>query len=351
MCIMNDEKLSKTVEEMIGELSGSEYIQYMFDRTDENGIVYLEEFWRTPIGYYGDETKAIRCHVNWNVDKFEKLTEKFEKLYTAFKKIAEFDNELDDTEETAKKVLKNDSLFKIWQKYLAPFKAEGIDTERVQKIYDKIDMQQCVKDIASEIADGKNVDEFEKNILVDNIDTNVTQEEKDYYNGYCEAIYSECEKRIGKNICAYDLVMVSRTLTKLLAIKAPEIIVKCEARFFAQALLLNEYGKSMESVDYQLRLNIERLELMDDDELDEMFRPKKTNTRKSIAPLFVYFILKENTNVKKHFHQKDILKELSKYPYEITLERKALGRIIHNLVDSQLSVKADKTGVWIEQNA
>ena len=46
----------------------------------------------------------------------------------------------------------------------------------------------------------------------------------------------------------------------------------------------------------------------------------------------------------------DIMKELEKYPYEISLERKAVSRIIHNLIDTaQYAVFSDKTGVWVEQ--
>ena len=41
---------------------------------------------------------------------------------------------------------------------------------------------------------------------------------------------------------------------------------------------------------------------------------------------------------------------ISEYPYEISLERKALSRIIHNLTDSpQYAVFQDKSGVWVEQ--
>ncbi len=48
--------------------------------------------------------------------------------------------------------------------------------------------------------------------------------------------------------------------------------------------------------------------------------------------------------------QNEILKYLENMPYEITIERKALSRTIHNLADSQLGVYTDaKTGTWIEQ--
>ena len=65
------------------------------------------------------------------------------------------------------------------------------------------------------------------------------------------------------------------------------------------------------------------LELMDEEQLDEMYRPRKMNGRKSLAPLFVYEILLKKSNSKKHLRQQDILRELEKYPYEISLERNA----------------------------
>ena len=88
---------------------------------------------------------------------------------------------------------------------------------------------------------------------------------------------------------------------------------------------------------------------MSNDELDDLFRPQKTNSRKSMAPLFVYLILKEHSNSQKQLRQQEILTMLEEYPYEVKLERKALCRILHNIVDSQLSVFSDKTGTWLEQ--
>lgn len=44
------------------------------------------------------------------------------------------------------------------------------------------------------------------------------------------------------------------------------------------------------------------------------------------------------------------MKKLEKYPYEISLERKAVSRIIHNLIDTaQYAVFSDKTGVWVDK--
>lgn len=92
-------------------------------------------------------------------------------------------------------------------------------------------------------------------------------------------------------------------------------------------------------------------EIMSDEEIDELYRPKKSNSRKSLAPLFIYEILTKNSDSNTHLRQKDILDILSQYPYEITLERKALSRIVHILTDSwNHAVYQDNTGVWVEHD-
>ncbi len=48
-------------------------------------------------------------------------------------------------------------------------------------------------------------------------------------------------------------------------------------------------------------------EAMTDEEIDEFYRPKKANSRKSLAPLFVYLILREYSSAEKHLTQNEIL--------------------------------------------
>ncbi len=90
-------------------------------------------------------------------------------------------------------------------------------------------------------------------------------------------------------------------------------------------------------------------ENMTDEEIDEYYRPKKINSRRSLAPLFVYLILKEKSSPEKHLSHREIADLLSNYPYEITIERKSLGRIIHNLEDSGLGIFSLRgMGTWWE---
>ena len=86
-----------------------------------------------------------------------------------------------------------------------------------------------------------------------------------------------------------------------------------------------------------------------DEELDEFYRPRKTNNRRTLAPLFVYFILKHHSGPEKHLSQNEIIDILSKDPYEVRIERKALGRVIHLLSDSGLGiVSAPRYGAWYD---
>ena len=81
----------------------------------------------------------------------------------------------------------------------------------------------------------------------------------------------------------------------------------------------------------------------------DQYRPQKCNTRKSMAPLFVYFILKQRSSEERPLRQQEILDMLEKRPYEIHLERKALSRILHNLSDMGdiFCLQKDAGGVWM----
>ena len=87
---------------------------------------------------------------------------------------------------------------------------------------------------------------------------------------------------------------------------------------------------------------------MTDEEIDDLYRPKKSNNRKTLAPLYVYIILRERSTPQKHLSQQQILRLLEEL-YEITIERKALSRILHTLADEEIGiVNTPKYGSWFE---
>lgn len=92
----------------------------------------------------------------------------------------------------------------------------------------------------------------------------------------------------------------------------------------------------------------EDLDELTDEELDELYRPKKQNNRKHSLPLFVYLILKEYTSNENRLSQQQIIKILSD-KYELEIERKSLSRTIHDLEDEHIGIHSLKTGgAWYD---
>ena len=102
-------------------------------------------------------------------------------------------------------------------------------------------------------------------------------------------------------------------------------------------------------VKYESELH--EVNLVKENEEDEDFinNTKKANNRKTLAPLYVHMILMECTNRQKHLTYQEILDRLAGFPYEVEIERKALGRILHLLEEEDfLGVVNTRKGTWYE---
>ena len=74
----------------------------------------------------------------------------------------------------------------------------------------------------------------------------------------------------------------------------------------------------------------------------------KRNSRRQLAPLFVYEILKNCSNPRRRLTQSEIIRRLDAYPYALSIERKALGRTLHLLEDADLGIHNSRSGSWYE---
>ena len=85
--------------------------------------------------------------------------------------------------------------------------------------------------------------------------------------------------------------------------------------------------------------------------VDDCFPLKTTNSRKSMAPVYAYLIIKEKTDEKHHLSQTALRKALAESPINIVLDRKSISRIVYTLADSGIGVAASKkAGVWYNGN-
>ncbi len=342
------------------ELALEDFITLMFERTDEDGILYIPGWHYDGPGQgfsdenHTDENDSYRCHVDWNLSDYENLLQVVKVHIALLNFLSKHHPDLlkiaDPAE--AEKELEHKEFIDFWKQYLRPLAPKEFDYQKLYDIEDRMDVSEYVKTIAGEFSRGVELDDFERTFLADYLDTKVTKEEEDYYQKFVSAIYKEAEDRIGGKLCAYDVVIRSRRLFRLMVLKAPWEVVVREARFFAAAMLLNRHGKSRETVGNTRRLQIEREERMPEEELDELYRQKKGNSAKSLLPLFIYQILKKKTDSKHHLRKQDILEELQQYPYELFVERKAVSRSVESMAEQHVfAIFSDHTGVWIDQES
>ena len=326
-------------------LSAEEFVELMFQRTDLDQIVYIPGWhydwagWEWGAAGSTDEYNSYRCGMDWTMVDMERIIARFQKLYAALEKIAPHFSDVS--------AISDPELQAVWHKYLAPLDIGNLSPEKLRDIDDRLGTQLWIQKIASNFSKGVALEDFEKSALIEYMEVSVSPEEKACYEQYKKNLYKDAERRVGGKICAFDVIFRARRVCRLLQLKAPFIVIQNEARILAAAMALNAFGLFRESVDNSTRQWREQMDLMNDDELDALGAPKKTNSVKSLVPVFVMKILKEETNSSLHMRQVDLLEALKKY--EIFIERKALNRAVHTLADSQLPIMQDYTGVWYEQ--
>ncbi|MBQ6848824.1 MAG: hypothetical protein IJN76_02070 [Clostridia bacterium] len=61
---------------------------------------------------------------------------------------------------------------------------------------------------------------------------------------YLDAVSAAAEQRIGKSICAAEVIFFARRLCRLLEVNAPQMIVDNEQKCLIEALVLHRHGVS-----------------------------------------------------------------------------------------------------------
>ena len=323
-------------------LTPEELIGLMFERTDLDGILLIPGWHYDGASWDANDIRdSYRCHMKWTITDMDRVIAQFHKLYAALEKIAP---QLRNVS-----AIKDPELLAVWNKYLRGLDAGGLSREKAQDIEDRLHTQRWVQTIASNIAKGQPLEDYEKNVLIEYMNISVSNEEKAYCEQFQNNLYKDAQKRIGGKIWAYSVIFHARRVCRLLNMKAPAVIVNNEAKALAAAMVVNVFGDAQERVDNSIRLLKEQQDFMSDEELDAMESPKKMNSVKSLAPVFIVQILKEKTNATTHMRQTELLEELKKC--EVFIERKALNRTVHTLAaDPRLPIQQDqKSGVWYEQ--
>ena len=330
------------------KLSPKEFLEQMFLCTDPDGIVYVPAFYATVSPY--QEDFSFRCKMKWNYADCERVLREFYGLMALIRSVAAKGVRLGDPLEE-KRALLTDAELQFWNTYLRPFSTESEWAEKSRDIYDRLETVEDVRALSKKLSDGELLTESEREFLRENMDVTVSPEEKKALRRHTEANLREAAERLpsglGDSFCAYHLIIRVRRVGAFLLLNMPQSLCEREINALIEVLALQRYAVRVEDISNTVRLRTELEDVLPEDVLDSYSNPVSVNTRKSMASLFVYLILKEHSSNDHPMKQQDILDALADRPYEIVLERKALGRTLHNLADSNLGIYTDRRrGAW-----
>lgn len=216
-----------------------ECIREMLSHIGDDGMLYIPEW---PHGSNGicSDTTYYACKMDHTTveDGYEKVKKLLDVLMKHFQHIADKYDEIgDDLEENAD--LLGEKTFFIWNMSVRPFEADKqFDMELIGDISERLDY--C--------------DEFGNCMLSDDKiaeigDCTVSKDELVLYKQYKDAVDKEAEERVKGHVCSYDILIRSMRICRLMKLKAPEFIIQSEVSILAQALVLNMYCSSMETVE------------------------------------------------------------------------------------------------------
>ena len=215
----------------------TKYVEKLYNKTVQGKLQLYGWHYDNPgwgCGKNTDEGYLYECAVNWDEKDCGAMALRAHLLVGDLRRIAARRASLDGamfgefkevTREQALSVLRDERLVDVYFDYVYPYVLD-VDTDRVQDIYTRWD--NC---IYAETMGEKTED-------------SVSEEEKAYYQTYQNAVRAAAEQRIGKSICASEVIFFARRLCRLLELNAPEAIVSHEQNCFIEALVLHRHGVS-----------------------------------------------------------------------------------------------------------
>lgn len=316
------------------ELSAADYVLTMFECTDAKGVLYmptspgieddLESEWCRRLRLSFSEKKA-QAAADWADEAVIYCKEAGEKL-GGFRA----------TEREAKAALSRGA-YAFWKKYLAPMRAERHAWATCPDIFDDIYYSRYVSCGEKLLAGGTLTDE--ELDAVRSFTRDETREDARKISLWFSDMLGECRARVGAGLFPRELMNCARTLASL----REGVDRASTERELAAVYVMHKYGRK-----YEKRPKSELLAVDYDEIADSFYRPvKNKNGAKSLAPLYVYLILKEGSRYDRPLKQKTICDELN-FSYGISIERKAVARIINALCEQDLGVVKTPEGVYID---
>lgn len=199
-----------TESENYPDLQPKDIFRIMAEGIGEDGTLCLDEL---PF-----DTDMTRCalHCRMDRDRFdpETLKKEFSELFDNLVMISMLTDCLPEDPCDYGKVMDRENL-KVWDAYLRDFDIGDLDADAV---------------LTKDFEEGEQLSEEEAAIL-------------DEYEARCR---QDAEKRVGCGPQAYELVLRAKRVERLLELKAPLIIIRCERNMLAECFAIHRFAQSAE---------------------------------------------------------------------------------------------------------
>lgn len=329
------------MNEAMYKMNCNEMVDTIFRHTSADGSVLLP----VEINLAG-ETEAYRFRISWNENDVKRVKVECARFIGKIREISDLGVGANSAcEEAREKFSTRPALYSFWRTYIRELhSAVDGDFREISDIVDRYESMETLRELAGKVVRGESLSEDESELLSDLAAVRITEEEKDKYHAYAAALRTEANRRIpDARLGAYELIIHSARLCMVYALNPPEVIIPYYENRVVMDYVLANYGISAKATG----------NLMEDFSTavvpDDSGRIVKSNSRKSLAPFFVAEILKEKTDEFHPMTREALCRAVNAYPYELSMERKALSRVVETLVQEQFGFHKCRKGIYFEK--
>ena len=219
-------------------LTPEETLWAMFDGTDENGIVTVEQWFSAPADLYDDPTYA-QFHFNWSREDCERVLADYRELRTVLTEIAA-------SAVNGEIVPQNLTLtqYGVWYTYLRELKPKGFDLGLIDDIETRISTMIHNGFIEDDMKNGEPISEEDLRKYEETKYTDISMEEEALYDAYRMAQVKVAAKRLPCGAAPYYVVNGAYRLCSLMMKKAPDVLLEHEAAELIRAMAVHQFADS-----------------------------------------------------------------------------------------------------------
>jgi len=341
-------------------LNGEDAIIKMFEMTDENGKLYIQDYDSSILQW---KETDLALTMDWKNNSSEPVLEEYKDAIECIKAVSDTfaimglkysdDNIMRvkqlvrdkmreySRNENNKKLELTQKLFSFIGMFLEPWvclpEVPNVEA-KLNKIVWKLNLEYA------------RTHAINTEICLDNSTTEITEEEQALYNEYLEMHNGELVIRVGEGCDSDNVINYARKLLELMVNNAPAEKIKIQQRKFAQVLAVHRCAEKFDKVIPMFREKVEAYEEMSDKEQDKLYDSGNVNKLESLLPVFIMEILRSETDINNPLDEKT-LEEKVKDQYGIGSDSKTFKRVLNTLCyQAPLGVKyIKKFGFWYDK--